>query len=109
MTTEEAVLLSITDAVFDNGSTVHLIKNPQLLTKIPPSDRPIVVNGVQADAAGVHVNMEGKLGDIGTVYYSKNSSANILSMSGLVDAGADVRYDHKFNRFKLQPKNSSTI
>jgi hypothetical protein len=66
-----------------------------------PTDKPIIVNGVQKDAAGVRVNMEGKLGDIGTVYYSKDATANILSMSTLVDSGATVKYDHSANRFTV--------
>jgi hypothetical protein len=88
ITKEETVLLSIDDVVFDNGSTIHLIKNPELLTEIQDTDRPIIVNGVQSDAEGVRVNQQGKFGDIGMVYYSENASANILSMSGLVDSGA---------------------
>jgi hypothetical protein len=49
-TKEETVLLSINDVVFDNGSTVHLIKNSKLLTGISTSKEPIMVSGVQADA-----------------------------------------------------------
>jgi Zinc knuckle len=109
LTAEETVLLSIDDVVFDNGSTVHLIKNCRLLTDIGIASRPIVVNGVQSDAVGVRVNQERKLGDIGTVYYSKNASANILSMSSLVDAGANVEYDRQSNKFTMQPKGSETF
>ena len=108
LTAEETVLLSVDDVVFDNGSTVHLIKNARLLTDIGISDRPIVVNGVQSDATGVRVNMEGQLGDIGTVYYSKNASANILSMSSLVDAGADISYNREANAFTVRPRGSET-
>jgi hypothetical protein len=103
------VLLSIDDVVFDNGSTIHLIKNPELLTEIQDTDRPIIVNGVQSDAEGVRVNQQGKFGDIEMVYYSENASANILSMSGLVDSGAQIKYDQRQNRFTVQPKGSSRI
>jgi Reverse transcriptase (RNA-dependent DNA polymerase)/Zinc knuckle len=109
LTAEETVLLSIDEVVFDNASTIHLIKNAKLLTEISSTDRPIVVNGVQANAAGVRVDMVGILGDIGEVYYSRNASANILSMSGLVDSGAKVIYDQKRNRFTVQPKGSRNI
>jgi hypothetical protein len=109
ITKEETVLLALNDVVFDNGSTVHLIKNPKLLTNIGVSATPIVVNGVQTNASGVRVNLEGRLGDIGTVYYSKDASANILSMSCLVDSGAKVKYDPKANRFTVQPRRSATI
>jgi hypothetical protein len=95
--------------VFDNGSTVHLIKNDKLLTKIGIAGKPIIVNGVQASAGGVRVKMQGTLGEIGRVYYSKEASANILSMATLVDAGAKIEYDAKANRFTVQPKGSKTI
>ena len=107
LTAEETVLLSIDEVVFDNASTIHLIKHAKLLTEISSTDRPIVVNGVQANAAGVRVDMVGILGDIGEVYYSRNASANILSMSGLVDSGAKVIYDQKRNRFTVQPKGKN--
>jgi Zinc knuckle len=95
ITKEETVLLSINDVVFDNGSTIHLIKNPKLLTEIQDTESPIIANGVQSDAEGVRINQQGQFGNIGTVYYSENASANILSMSGLVDSGATVKYDQK--------------
>jgi hypothetical protein len=109
ITKEETVLLSIDDLVFDNGSTIHLIKNAKLLTEIAAKKNPIVVSGVQTDADGVRVSLEGKMGDIGTVYYSKNASANILSMSTLVDSGAIVKCNPKANRFTVQPRGSSLI
>jgi hypothetical protein len=109
ITKEETVLLSINDVAFDNGSTIHLIKNPKLLTHISTTKNPIVVNGVQSDAAGVRVNMKGRLGDIGTVYYSKNATANILSIPNLVDSGDIVKYDSKGNKFTVQPKGNSQI
>lgn len=109
ITRDETVLLSINEVVFDNGSTVHLIKNDKLLTKIGIAGKPIIVNGVQASAGGVRVNMQGILGEIGRVYYSKEASANILSMATLVDAGAKIEYDAKANRFTVQPKGSKTI
>ena len=109
ITKEETVLLSIDDVVFDNGSTIHLIKNAKLLTEIAATKNPIVVSGVQTDEDGVRVSLEGKMGDIGTVYYSKNASANILSMSTLVDSGAIVKYNPKVNRFTVQLRGSSLI
>jgi hypothetical protein len=106
ITKEETVLLSINDIVLINYPPDH---EPQTANEIVPTDKPIVVNGVQKDAAGVRVNMEGKLGDIGTVYYSKDATANILSMSTLVDSGATVKYYHSANRFTVQPKGSKII
>ena len=62
------VLLSINDVVIDNGSTIHLVRDPKLLTMIQPTTKQIIVNGVQSNAAGARVHLEGKLRDIGTVY-----------------------------------------
>lgn len=59
------VLLSINDVVIDNGSTIHLVRDPKLLTMIQSTTKP---NGVQSNAAGARVHLEGKLRDIGTVY-----------------------------------------
>lgn len=103
---EETVLLSSDDVVFDTGATVSFFKNSALLTGIEKSKRQIHVNGVQADAGGVQVDQEGTFIDIGKVYYSRNASANILSMSALVDAGAEIHYDQKENSFSLTPANS---
>ena len=103
---EETVLLSSDDVVFDTGATVSFFKNSALLTGIEKSKRQIHVNGVQADAGGVKVDQEGSFIDIGKVYYSRNASANILSMSALVDAGAEIHYDQKENSFSLTPANS---
>jgi hypothetical protein len=74
ITKEETVLLSINDVVFDNGSTIHLIKNSKLLTHISTTKNPIVVNGVQSDAAGVRVNMEGKMGQFITAKMRQRTS-----------------------------------
>ena len=80
LTAEETILLSMDDVVFDNGSTVHLFKNNKLLTDIKESKHPITVNGVQANASGVRVSQQGKLGDIGMVYCS-----HIYSHPGLTN------------------------
>lgn len=64
----ETMLLSINDVVIDNGSTIHLVRDPKLLTMIQPTTKQIIVNGVQSNAAGARVHLEGKLRDIGTVH-----------------------------------------
>ena len=104
--TEETVLLSAEDVVFDTGATVSFFKNAKLLTDIDTTKRSIHVNGVQADAGGVKVHLDGQFIDIGRVYYNKNAAANILSMSAMVDSGADVQYDSNSNTFLLKPANS---
>ena len=109
ITKEETVYLTIDEVVFDTASTIHLIKNEKLLTAITETENPIVVNGVQANATGVRIDKEGQFGDIGTVYFSKNGSANILSMAALVDAKAKIRYDERANRFTVQMPHSKQI
>jgi hypothetical protein len=106
LTSEETALLTCDDIVFDTGATVSFFKNPKLLTSIGNSTREIHVKGVQADAKGVTVNKEGTFIDLGRVYFNANASANILSMSALIDAGAKIRYDPSRNAFSVTPSNS---
>ena len=106
ITSEETILLSSYDVVFDTGATVSFFKNPSLLTSIGKSQREIHVKGVQANAIGVTVNQEGTFIDLGKVYYNANAAANILSMSALVDSGAGVHYDPTTNSFSVKPANS---
>ena len=61
--------------------------------------------GVQWDAEGVRVSMVGKFNDIGEVYYSENSTANILWFAAMEDAGADIRYDQKKVRSTMKVFN----
>ena len=42
-------------------------------------------------------------------FYSKAASANILSFTSQVDAGAAIRYDHLSDCFTLQPKGSNNV
>ena len=58
-------------------------------------------NGVQNDASGVTVSIEGTSRNVGKVYYSDKASANILSMSAMVDSGAIVNYNQEANRFTI--------
>ena len=52
------------------------------------------------------VDREGDFGEFGTVFYSVSASANILSFTSQVDAGATIRYDHTGDCFSLRPKDS---
>ena len=109
ITSEETVLLTKADVVFDSGATISLFHNEDFLTGITSSRNTIVLGGVQADAAGVQISQEGIFADVGKVYFSKNASANILSMAALREAGADIRYDHVQNRFTVQPAGSGNV
>lgn len=69
----------------------------------------IVLYGVQADARGVKVDLEGDFCVVGVVYYSDKASANILSMAAIVDARAAISYDQIENRFTLKPRGSEIV
>jgi hypothetical protein len=64
---------------------------------------------VQADAEGVIVDQEGQFEQLGKVYYSPESTANILSYAAMVDAGHDVSYDGQNVRFLLRPLESKRV
>ena len=55
------------------------------------------------------MDREGEFGEFGTVFYSGDASANILSFGSQVDAGANVRYDHANDFFTLRPKGSKNV
>lgn len=95
----------------DNQASVNIFSNAYLLTGIRNAANGIVLNGVQADARGVRVDMEGDRDfcDVGVVYYSDEASANILSMAAMVDVGAAITYDQSENRFTLRPRGSESI
>ena len=109
VTTCELVLFSRDDVLLDSQASVNVFCNPMLLKNVRKSDRQVVLNGVQSNANGVNITMEGDFGDVGTVYYSNESTANILSCAVMVDQGNDVRYDQKFDRFELRPAGSKQV
>jgi hypothetical protein len=76
-----------------------------LLTGLRKADRNALLGGIQRGAAGVRVTEEGLYRDVGMVYYSDLASANILSFSSQVDAGADISYDKINDRFTMAPAN----
>jgi hypothetical protein len=62
--------------LLDNQSTVNQIANPDLLTNIRKSQKPIVVH---YNAGKTKTDLEGKLGDM-TVHHNPKSIANVLSL-----------------------------
>ena len=104
----ELVLFSRSHVLLDNQASVSIFCNRDLLSNVQKSQNQIVLNGVQANAKGVRVSEEGSFNDVGTVYYSEKSTANILSFASMVDDGAKIRYDQQ-GRFTLQPKGSNNI
>ena len=109
VTSCELVLFSRDDVLLDSQASVNVFCNPLLLRNVRKSDRQVVLNGVQSKAEGVKIALEGDFGDVGKVYYSDESTANILSCAMMVDEGNDVRYNQQFDRFELRPANSKKI
>ena len=109
VTISELVLFSRDDVLLDSQASVNVFCNPLLLRNVRKSDRQVVLNGVQSKAEGVKITLEGDFGDVGKVYYSDESTANILSCAVMVDEGNDVRYNQQYDRFELRPVNSKKI
>ena len=109
VTTCEMVLFSRDDVLLDSQASVNVFCNPLLLKNVRKSDRQVILNGVQSKADGVKITLEGDFDDVGKVYYSDESTANILSLAVIVDQGNDIRYDRKFDRLELRPAGSKKI
>ena len=58
-----------------------IFNNNRILTNVTSAEKPIVMNGVQKGAPGVKVIEQGDFLDIGSVYWSSESAANLLSKS----------------------------
>ena len=109
VTTDEPVMFLQSHILLDNQASVSIFSNRDLLTNVKISDNQIVLNGVQSNAKGVRVDQEGQFNEINNAYYSEKATANILSFAAMVDEGAQIRYNQKESRFRLQPKGSPNI
>ena len=94
--------------LLDNEASLNIFSNKDLLTGIRRAERTIKVSGIQS-GDGVTVDREGEFGEFGTVFYSGEASANILSFASQVDAGANIRYDYVKDCFTLRPKGSMNV
>ena len=109
VTSNEVALFSRSHILLDNQASVNVFCNPDLLTDIRKSKNGILLNGVQLEAEGVRVDLEGDFGEVGPVYFSEGATANILSFAAMADRGADIRYEHSAGRFTLRPPGSANI
>ena len=107
ITSIESVLFSRDDVLLDSQASVNVFCNEQLLRNVRKSAKTVILNGVQAKANGVTIDLEGEFNDVGSVYFSKESTANILSYAVMVDQGNDVSYDKLNDRFTLKPVGSN--
>ena len=107
VTTTELCCFSKYDVLLDNEASLNVFSNRDLLTNIRKSSKNIVMKGVDASGDGVKIDTEGDFNEIGAVFVSENSSANIPSFAAQVDSGATVLYDHLEDRFSLTPPGSA--
>ena len=108
ITASEMCMFSRYEVLLDNEASLNIFSNRDLLTDVRQAVQPIKVSGIQL-GGGVDVDREGDFGEFGTVFYSGDASANILSFAAQVDAGAIIRYDHLQDCFTLQPKGSMRV
>lgn len=109
VTTLERVLFSRDDVLLDGQASVNVFCNRELLSNVRESTTKVILKGVQAKASGVTINQEGEFRDVGTCYFSKEATANILSYAVMVDGGNDVEYDKPNDCFTLRPSGSNMI
>jgi hypothetical protein len=105
----ETVLFAADEVLIDSQASVNVFNSKHLLRNIRKCRRPIVLNGVQSGAPGVAIDMEGDFNELGPVFYSEGSSANILSLAQLVVSGGDVRYEAEHDHFTLRPQTSNNL
>lgn len=109
VTSRETVLFSRNDVLLDSQASINVFCNEKLLRNVRKSDKRVVLNGVQAKADGVVIDLEGEFGEVGKAHFSKDSTANILSYAVMVDQGNDVSYDKINDLFTLIPIGSSKV
>ena len=64
------------------------------------------LKGVELGTRGVSIRNEGDFETLGKVYYSANTTANILSYAVMIDSGNSITYDQADDSFILKPKDS---
>lgn len=99
LTTHETVLFTKNHVLLDNQATINIFNNIDLLKNIRKSNHTILLNGVQANADPIEVDLVGDFNELGEVFYSDKASANILSFAAMSDSGARIEYDHKLSHY----------
>ena len=111
VTTTETSLFAGHILLLDSQSSTSVVADKSLFDEgtIRAANKGIVLNGVEKGAPGIKVDLVGRLGDIGDVYYCPAAAANILSFATMCDAGADIKYEPEYGRFTMRPKGSKNI
>jgi hypothetical protein len=106
---EDRVLFTKYELLLDNQSSVDIVGNEDIITNKRRANKPITTSGIQLGASPAIVDTIGDFDEFGSVYYSENSSANILSFASQVNAGAGINYDRLSDVFTLKRANGSNV
>ena len=102
--TEENVLFSSNDVLLDSQASVSVFCNGNLLSEIGESPDLITLNGVQSGVSGIRISKVGTFRELGKVYFSPKTSANLLFYAVMVDNGNNISYSQATDSFTLSPK-----
>jgi Zinc knuckle len=109
LVTTELCCFASDEFLLDSESSLNVFNTKLALTNVRSCENPVTMTGVQHGSKGVSISEEGEFLDIGTVFYSKDAAANILSFASQVDAGANIQYNGAKDEFSLRPANSHNV
>jgi hypothetical protein len=78
-----------------------MMRDVDLLRDIKEMNRPVSIGGVESNGDGIVCNKWGRFMTVENVMWSDKSSANILSLSALIDKGHKIEFDDKVDAFKV--------
>ena len=96
----ETALFTREDVLLDSQASVNVFSNENLLHDIGVAKKAITLKGVELGTRGVSIRNEGDFDTLGKVYYSANTTANIL------DSGNSITYEQADDSFILKSKDS---
>ena len=85
-----------TDLLLDNQATVSLVHNLGLLTDVRDAEVPLRVTGI---GGSLTVTKVGTMQFFGDAYYHRSATANVISFSSAIAAGADIEFVRGSNMF----------
>ena len=78
-----ACLFSKYEILLDNQASLNVFGNRDLLTNLRKADVSVRMTGIELGSKGVKVDRVGDFADLGEVYFSENSSANLCATGKL--------------------------
>jgi Zinc knuckle len=94
---QETCCFAKNEFLLDSESSLNVFSTRQALRNLRPARNPVTMSGVQKGGKGVKIDEEGEFLDIGTVFYSEDATANILSFASQIDSGAEIKYEKRRN------------